>query len=113
MLCFRERRNRFSENAIVVQKVLNDTECNNKKKKKAEEVIAGHIPESLSEVLSPLMDCWMLVCITAIINAEHRQAPEGTWIPGGGIEIPGTYKIYSAKINKRTIWRNSGRAENL
>ena len=51
----------------------------------------GHIPESLSEVLSPLMDCWTIIRITAVIDAEHRRAPEGTWIPGGGIEIPCTF----------------------
>ena len=48
-MCFRERRNRFSEKAIVVQKALGYSECNKKKMKKAEEVIVGHIPESLSE----------------------------------------------------------------
>ena len=73
----------------------------------------GHIPESLSEVLSPSMDCWTIIRITAVIDNEHRRAPEGTWIPGGGIEIPCTYKIYSAKINKRTIRRNIRGAENL
>ena len=56
LVCFRERSYRFSENAIAVQKALGDSQCNKKKKKKAEEVV-GHIPESLSEVLSPLMDC--------------------------------------------------------
>ena len=35
LVCFRERRNRFSENTIVVQKALGDSECNKKKKKKA------------------------------------------------------------------------------
>ena len=73
-----ERRNRFSENVIVVQKALGDSECNKKKKRKVEEVIVGHIPESLSEVLSPLMDCWTIIRITAVIDAEHRRAPEGT-----------------------------------
>ena len=73
----------------------------------------GHIPESLIEVLAPLMDCWTIIRITAVIDAEHRRAPVGTRIPGGGIEIPCTYKIYSAKINKRTIRRNIGGGENL
>ena len=112
MVCFRERRNRYSENAIVVQKALGDRECKKKKKKKAEEDIVGHISESLGEVLSPLMDCWTTIRITAVIDAEHRRAPEGTWIPRGGIKIPCTYKIYSAKINERTIRRHRG-AEHL
>ena len=112
LVCYRERRNRFSENAIVIPKALGDSEFKKKKKKKAEEVIVGRIPESLSEVLSPLMDCSTIIRITAIIDAEHRRVPEGTWIPGEGIEIPCTYKIYSANINKRTIRRNI-RAENV
>ena len=78
VVCFRDRRNRFSENAIVVQKALGDSECNKKKKKKTVEFIMGHIPESLSEVLLPLMDCWTIIRITAVIDAEHRRAPEGT-----------------------------------
>ena len=62
-----------------------------KKKKKPEEVIVDHVPaESVSEVLSPLMDSWTIICISTVIDAEHRRAPEGTWVPGGGIEIPCT-----------------------
>ena len=34
LVCFRERRNLSSENAIVVQKALGDIECKKKKKKK-------------------------------------------------------------------------------
>ena len=34
---------------------------------------------------------------------KHRRAPEGTWVPGGGIEIPCTYFFYGAKIHKRYV----------
>ena len=39
----------------------------------------------------------------AVIDGVHRRAPEGTWIPGGGIELPCTYFLYGAKIHKRCI----------
>ena len=75
--CFRERRNRFSDNAIVVKKVIDNEDkdpCKKKKKKKKpEEVIVGHVPESVSEVLSPLMDSWTIIRISAVIDAEHRR----------------------------------------
>ena len=32
---------------------------------------------------------------------NHQAAPEGIWVPGGGIEIPCTYKLYGAKCTKR------------
>ena len=35
----------------------------------------------------------------AVITGGKRRAPEGTWIPGGGIELPCTY-IYAAKTHK-------------
>ena len=83
------------------------------KKKKSAEVIVGHVPELLSEVLSPLMDFWAAVRVVAVIDAEHRRAPEGTWTPGGGIEIPCTYKIYTAKVRKKTVRAKIRAAQNL
>ena len=71
---------------------------------KGADVIVGHIPESLSEVLSPFMVI-KTKHIEAVVDSEYQPAPEGTWTPGGGIEIPCTYKIYSAKFNKRVIKR--------
>ena len=39
LVCFRERRNRSSENAIVVQKALGESECKKKKKKKRKRLL--------------------------------------------------------------------------
>ena len=36
----------------------------------------------------------------AVITGGKRRAPEGTWVPGGGIELPCTYYIYAAKTHK-------------
>lgn len=107
--CFRERRNNFSDNALVVKKVMNNKEsCKKKTKtKKSAEVIVDHVPESLSKVLTPLMDTWAVVRVVAVIDAEHRRAPEDTWTSGGGIEIPCTYKIYTAKVHKKLYVQKS------
>ena len=32
--------------------------------------------------------------INAVPTGEPRNAPEGTWVLGGGIEIPCKYHIY-------------------
>ena len=67
LVCFREE-NRFSENAkVVVQKVLGASECIKKKTENKWK----RLPESLIELLSPLMDCWTIICI----DAKHCRAP--------------------------------------
>ena len=71
--------------------------------KKEKEVIVGHVPEPLAKVLYPMMKKWMILSLKAKIDGEKRRAPEGMWVPGGGIEIPCTYKIFAAKINKHKI----------
>ena len=48
-----------------------------------------------------------------VFLAEHRQAPERTWTPGGGIEIPCTYTIYTAKIHKKNVREKIRAAQNL
>ena len=102
--CRRERNNRHSDNAIVVQKVKSPVKSEVKvKKKKNEDITAGHVPEALSEVLSPLMEDGTITRIEAVVDGEHRPAPEGTWVTGGGIEIPCTYRVYSTRENKSKI----------
>ena len=41
--------------------------------------------------------------ISAVIEAEYRPAPEGTWVPGGEIEIQCVYKVFAAKVNIKSI----------
>ena len=36
-------------------------------------------------------------------TGEKRHVPEGTWVPGGGIELPCIYHIYAAKAHKKYI----------
>ena len=94
-----------------IPKVINNN--GSYKKKKSAEVIVGHVPELLSEVLSPLMDFWVAVRVFAVIDTEQRRTPKGTWTPGGGIEIPCTYKIYTAKVRKKTVRAKIRAAQNL
>ena len=49
------------------------------------------------------MKDWRILWMKAVIDGVHRRAPEGTWIPGGGIELPCTHFLYGAKIHKRCI----------
>ena len=62
--------------------------------------IVGHLPEALAEKLFPLMKEWKLYKVTATITGEKRRLPEGTWVLGGGIEVPCTYYLYGPKIHK-------------
>ena len=103
--CFRERNNRFSDNAIVVQKdeVVEVPKKGSKKRKRCENAIVGHMPEPLSEIIAPLIDSSKITKVIAIITDQHRPAPEGTWVPGGGIEIPCLFKIFTSKEQKKII----------
>ena len=43
----------------------------------------GHVLDPLVHVLAPMSET---------INDVPRLAPEGVWVPGGGIEIPCKYQ---------------------
>ena len=62
------------------------------KEKQAKSRINGrlwffHIPDALAEILFPLMNTWRVYSTEAIISENQRAAPEGKWVPGGGIEM--------------------------
>ena len=42
----------------------------------------------------------------AVITGEKRRASEGTWISGGGMELPCIYHIYAPKTPKNTSVKN-------
>ena len=46
------------------------------------------MPDVLPEIVFKLLSEWKVLNITAKITGRHRRAPEGTWVPGGGIEPP-------------------------
>ena len=80
--CHPEPGNTHSAHAIIV--TMKETHA---------EQTAGHIPDSLAEVLyQPLVDG--NITITSKISGQSRSAPEGTWVQGGGLEIPCFYEVY-------------------
>lgn len=54
----------------------------------------GHIPGFLAQVLAPIMRSAEFESNDAACTGEPRNAPKGTWVLGGEIEIPCIYQIY-------------------
>ena len=63
----------------------------------------GHVPDGLAMKLVPLLENSMITCMEAIVKGEPRDALEGKWTLGGGIEIPCIYILYGSKTNKRYV----------
>ena len=80
--------NKYSHNSIGV-------------KSKTRDVTVGHFPEALAAILFPLRKAWNVYEIQAKITGKSRRVPEGTWVLGGGIEIPFQYTIIGPKIHKK------------
>lgn len=87
--CEIEPTNLHSNNAIAVKNV--------------DKQMVGHVPEALAEKLQPLIKSWKIWKVTTIITGKERRAPEGTWVLGGGIELPCTYYLYGPKLHKRFV----------
>ena len=85
-----EASNIYSNNAIAV-------------KEKNSNKIVGHIPEPLAKILYSLMKSRKIYEITCIITGQSKKVPEGTWVLGGGIELPCRYFLYGPKIRKREV----------
>ena len=49
---------------------------------------------------------WKVYEIQAKITGKSRRTPEGSWVLGGGIEIPCQYTIVGPKVLKRTVEKN-------
>ena len=88
LICELEFINKYSRNSIEI-------------KSKNTNVTVGHVPEALAAILFPLRKAWKVYEIQAKITGKSRRAPEGTWVLGGGIEIPCQYKIIGPKIHKK------------
>ena len=66
-------------------------------------VTVGHVPAA---ILFPLRKVWKVYEIQAKITGKSRRAQEGTWLHGGGLEIPCQYNIIGPKINKKYCRKN-------
>ena len=82
-----ETKDRYSRNAIAVKTRNKD--------------LVGHVPESLAAILFPLVKQWKIYEINVEITGKSRRAPEGTWVLGGGIELPCKYTILGPKIHRK------------
>ena len=78
-ICAREQGNHRSTDVILVK--LRDGST------------VGHVPDALARVLAPMLDVGQLMHMKGTIT---RSAPEGVWVPGGGIEIPCKYLLHGA-----------------
>ena len=101
--CLWEPTYRFSSHAIVVKPKTRNDKRKQKQLLSESETIVGHVPDTLAEILYPLMTRWKIISVTATVKGNHRAAPEGMWDPDGGIEIPCTYKLYGAKLHKKNV----------
>ena len=75
-------------------------------KSKNKDVTVGHVPEALEAIFFPLHKAWKVYEIQAKITGESRRAPEGTWVLGGGIEMPVSIPLLDQKFIKKTVEKN-------
>ena len=57
----------------------------------------GHVPDPLARVLAIMLDGGEIERMEGTVTGVERSAPEGVWVPGGGIEFPSEYILDSAK----------------
>ena len=67
--------------------------------RKSDELV-GHEWDFFVQVLAPVMQFEEIAPIDAMYMSKIRNAPAGTWVLGGGIEIPCIYQIYGCKKKK-------------
>ena len=97
-VCSPEPHNRHSKgkNAIIV-------------KKPDKNALLGHVPVALSQIICPMLKDGTIERMTAEIT--ERKASEGTWVLGGGIELPCSYFIYGNRKKKADVRRKLRKAE--
>ena len=84
--CVLEETNRHSNTAIKVAGDANET--------------IGHIPDGLSKVVAPALKKEIVLSVEAEVTGHPRDAAEGKWTLGGGIEVPCIYRFYGPKKSK-------------
>ena len=96
--------NKYNSNAIDVLFPIDEKKM--KKRNVIKVQLVGHVAEPLAKILYPMMKKWCILSMRAIITGEKRRAPGGTWVPGGGTELPCLHHIYAAKAHKRYAREN-------
>ena len=97
-MCSPEPHNRHSKgkNAIIV-------------KKPDKNALLGHVPVALSQIICPMLKDGTIERMTGEIT--ERKASEGTWVLGGGIELPCSYFIYGNRKKKADVRGKLRKAE--
>ena len=54
-----------------------------------------------------------IISVTANVEGNHRAAPEGMWVPVGGIEVPCTYKLNRAKLHQKNVRNVTRKTQNF
>ena len=62
--------------------------------------IVGHVPDRLARIITSEWRSGIVLSMKAVVTGPSRNAPEGIWVRGGGIEIPCRYKLYGLKKYK-------------
>ena len=78
--CVLEPANKHSRNTIRVLSTKRET--------------IGHVPEILAKILALEKTKETILSSQAEVTGSPRDAPEGKWVLGEGVEIPCTYKVY-------------------
>lgn len=86
VVAFTEPGNAHLGRAIIVKMKESSTHH-------AAEQTAGQVPNSRAEILyQPVVDA--KITINSKITEKYRSAPEGTWVQGGGLELPCLYEVF-------------------
>ena len=86
VVAFTEPGNAHLGRAIIVKMKESSTHH-------AAEQTAGQLPNLLAEILyQPVVDA--KITINSKITEQYRSAPEGTWVQGGGLELPCLYEVF-------------------
>lgn len=100
-------RHRKNENAIIVIK----SELKESEQEKAKGNIIGHVPNALAQNTCPFLKDGTVTSMTSEITAEARKAAEGTWVLGGGVELPCVYYVFGNRKHKVQVWKQIGEAQ--
>ena len=60
----------------------------------------GHIPDGIPKVVAPALKKEIVLSDEAEVTGYPRDAAEGKWSLGGGIEVPSIYRFYGPKKSK-------------
>ena len=60
----------------------------------------GHLLDRLSKVVAPALKKEIVLSAETEVIGHPRDAAEGKWTLGGGIEVPCIYRIYGSKNSK-------------